>query len=225
MEMAGAYTVFAGGGHATRPFLIDRIDDSQHASLYSSRVARQAIASSRATALATHVLQGVMTHGTGKRASVYGAEGSVAGKTGTTDDYRDAWFTGVTPELAIAVWVGKDRGTLGLSGSRAALPIWARFAVASGDLDDSFPQPAGMETALVSRDSGLVVSADCPNTYEELFRAGQVPRQSKRCDRTEAPVAEISRVFSQLFGRPKKRKSTADAGKAQIESGTESKTR
>jgi membrane peptidoglycan carboxypeptidase len=206
VEMAGAYAVFAGGGTITRPHLVERIADRNNETLSSNANKPMAVASNRATALATHVLRGVMTHGTGSRAKLYGAEGPVAGKTGTTDDYRDAWFTGVTPELAIAVWVGKDRGTLGLAGSRAALPIWARFAVASGTIQGDFPQPEGLETATVSHLTGLVVNDDCPHTYQELFRAGNIPPKSKSCDRDQPIVPEITRVFSQLFGRKKIRK-------------------
>ena len=73
----------------------------------------------------THLLRGVMRRGTGAGSSAWGLQDVTAGKTGTTDGLRDAWFVGYTPDLVVGVWVGVDDGTsLGLTGSQAALPIW-----------------------------------------------------------------------------------------------------
>lgn len=210
VEMAGAYTIFAGGGTIARPQLLTRIEDRNQDLLADFPAKKHAIASTRATAMATHVLQGVMTNGTGARSKVYGVTKAAAGKTGTTDDYRDAWFVGSTPELAIAVWVGKDRGTLGLSGSRAALPVWSRFAVSSGTLGPDFLRPEGLETALVCQESGMLAREGCEQTYEELFRENSVSFDHKKCDRHEPPLTELTRVFSNLFGRSKKKRSDRD---------------
>jgi penicillin-binding protein 1B len=212
VEMAGAYTLFAGGGTIYRPQILTRIEDRREDLLADFPAKRHALASNRATALATHVLEGVMTNGTGARSAIYGVNKPAAGKTGTTDDYRDAWFVGSTPELAIAVWVGKDRGTLGLSGSRAALPIWSRFAVASGTLGAAFPRPEGLETASVCQESGMLAREACEHTYEELFREGNGPSSHAKCDHHQGPLAEITRVFSNLFGRSKKKGAEADQG-------------
>jgi penicillin-binding protein 1B len=214
VEMAGAYTVFAGGGTISRPQLVERIEDRKHEVLVDFPRRRYALASSRAAALATHVLQGVMTDGTGARSKLYGVDGPTVGKTGTTDDYRDAWFVGSTPELAIAVWVGKDRGTLGLSGSRAALPIWSRFVVASGTLGGEFSRPPGLETAVVCRESGMLARGSCPHTYEELFREASARAKGRKCDHHGVAVVEITRVFSNLFGKSKKNTTAADQEKA-----------
>src|SRR3989454_12031279 len=78
--------------------------------------------------LVTHLLEGVVDRGTGRPAREAGLTGSAAGKTGTTDDTRDAWFVGFTPEVVAGVWVGLDGGgPTGLTGARGALPIWTDF--------------------------------------------------------------------------------------------------
>ena len=132
--------------------------------------------------LVTSLLQGVVNRGTGSGVRARGFSGPVAGKTGTTDDYRDAWFIGYSPELAVGVWVGFDDGrTLRHSGARAALPIFADFLVAalgsSGGRD--FRQPLGVETVHVVAAQGHPAGLRCRGD-PEVFLAGTEPRQ--RCD-------------------------------------------
>ena len=106
----------------------------------------------------TSALEGVVNRGTGHALRALGYRGSVAGKTGTTNDARDAWFVGYTPELVAAVWVGFDDGTpLGLTGARAALPIFGHFLIAAlgaqGGRD--FVEPAGLERVAIHEPTGL----------------------------------------------------------------------
>ena len=199
LEVAGAYTAFPGGGVVSSPWLVQGAAQHQTDERVHLRPHRTTVASARATAVATHVLEGVMTNGTAARGRQLGLKGPIAGKTGTTDEYRDAWFVGFTPELVVAVWVGHDQEELlGLTGSRAALPTWARFLVASGPPRGDFEIPSGMVTELVCRDSHQVARRACEHTYSELFVAGSVPRG--RCERHGAPVFELSRVLGGLFG-------------------------
>jgi len=172
----------------------------------------QPVASSRAAAITTDVLEGVLVRGTGARSSNYGVEGG-AGKTGTTDDYRDAWFVGYTPELVVAVWVGQDRGTLGLSGSRAALPTWSRFVAASGTSGLSFRQPDGLVRAEVCDASGHLARPDCQHTHDELFEEGRVP--SEKCDVHGAPTVRVGQILDDIFKRdsPRKRPRKRDRGR------------
>jgi membrane carboxypeptidase/penicillin-binding protein len=144
------------------------------------------------------VLQGVLTVGTGRQSAAYGVAGSAGGKTGTTDDYRDAWFVGFTPELAVAVWVGRDQGTLGLTGSKAALPTWSRFVAASGTQDSAFPEAQGMLAVALCDATGLVARDDCEDTHRDLFVSGTAPR--KKCDVHGAPKVRPARVLGGLFG-------------------------
>jgi penicillin-binding protein 1A len=104
----------------------------------------------------------------------------MAGKTGTTDDYKDAWFIGYTPNLAAGAWVGFDKPASlgnGEAGSRAALPIWMNFMrkVGAGIPPDDFEIPSGIEIVEVDPDSGLLAGPECDNRIAEVFLEGTAP--------------------------------------------------
>ena len=106
-----------------------------------------------------------------------GLTAKVAGKTGTTDDHRDAWFVGYTPDLVVGVWVGFDGGaTLKLTGAQAALPIWVDFfRKAVPDLSIDFPIPAGIVTRKIDPHTAQLATTACPNSFEESFMEGTEP--------------------------------------------------
>ncbi|MGH7254347.1 MAG: penicillin-binding transpeptidase domain-containing protein, partial [Nitrospirales bacterium] len=129
--------------------------------------------------LVTTLLKGVVEQGTAAEARTLGLEGIVAGKTGTTDSYRDAWFVGYTPDITIGVWVGYDDGRpLRLTGSQAALPIWVAFAkqVIPPDSPD-FPVPSGIVTRNIDPGTGYLANAGCPEAIQEAFIAGTEPTE------------------------------------------------
>ena len=133
LELAVAFATVANGGTPVRPHGFRRITGHGGVSPFSggSRLAPEE------AYLLTHLLRGVIDRGTGAPARATGLGGAVAGKTGTTNDTRDAWFAGYSPRLVAVVWVGFDDGTrLGLSGARAALPIWADFMRAAAALEE-----------------------------------------------------------------------------------------
>ena len=107
-----------------------------------------------------------------------GMNGPIAGKTGTTDDERDLWFAGYTPELVAVVWIGFDtpRG-LGVSSSRGAIPIWVRFMreAVGARVRGVFPRPPGVETFAVDPESGALAASSCPQRRDEYFLAGTEP--------------------------------------------------
>jgi penicillin-binding protein 1B len=204
VEVAGAYTVFPGGGTAHTPYLVTRVDDPFGQPVLRFEPERRDVASARAAALATSVLEGVVQDGTGSRVSRYGVEGPVGGKTGTTDDYRDAWFVGFTPTLSVAVWVGADQGGgFGLSGSRGAIPLWAPFVAASNTLNGTFPRPTSVTTVTVCAESERVARPACPTVYSELVPADHVPDAS--CDVHGGPIVDLAQGLRRLFGRRKTR--------------------
>ena len=125
-------------------------------------------------------------------------ESNYLARLDTTDGYRDAWFVGLTPELAVAVWVGKDRGTLGLSGSQAALPVWARFVAASGTAG-AFAEPQGLVEVSLCAESHGVAREACPATHIDLFVPGGEPET--KCDLHGAPLPKVGRLFGGLFKR------------------------
>jgi penicillin-binding protein 1A len=128
----------------------------------------------------TDMLQAVVEMGTGQAAKSIGRP--VAGKTGTTDTYRDALFMGFSPVVLTGVWVGMDQyGTLGSkeTGARAALPIWVDFmrqALADRPFSD-FSVPAGVEKIRIDSKSGLLASDGCPDATTMLFKQGTAPKQ------------------------------------------------
>ncbi|MCO4743146.1 MAG: PBP1A family penicillin-binding protein [Proteobacteria bacterium] len=208
LEMAGAYTVF-GGGTASTPWIVAGIEDGNGDQVLALDGEQDRVASSRAAALAVGVLEGVIERGTGRRAARYEAVEGVAGKTGTTTGYRDAWFVGLTPELAVAVWVGHDKGrSLELGGGQAALPTWARFAVASGTATGDFLVPDGVAQVPVCVESHRLARPACETTYEEHFSPGHIPRA--KCDVHGAPlIGGLGEGLRGLFSR--KRDDVADA--------------
>jgi penicillin-binding protein 1B len=128
--------------------------------------------------LLTSLLEGVMSSGTGASARALGLTGAVAGKTGTTNDGRDAWFVGYAPRLLAVVWVGFDsRDAHGLSGAEAALPIWADFM---RQALEAYPQPAfavpsGITFADIDVTTGQLANRHCPVIARETFLSGTEP--------------------------------------------------
>lgn len=177
LEIASAYTAFANEGARRSPYLLTTV---QEGSLVHTEGPEDAIplAASESAAQVISMLEGVFERGTARSASTLAETRPVAGKTGTTDAYRDAWFVGVTPDLAIAVWVGRDRGTLGLSGSRAALPIWANFVEALPFKSDAFVIPHELERHTICEEDGLLSCPSCASSLEEWFQNGTAPDRS-----------------------------------------------
>ena len=190
LEMAAAYTLFSNSG-AVRPVqAITRIVDGGKALSLPAVKPRQ-VARADTTYLVTNLLRAVMNEGTGAGARGLGFVADAAGKTGTTNDLRDAWFAGFTPDLLTIVWVGlDDNQPIGLSGAQAALPIWATFMknALAGRQSTAFSTPEGVIYAAIDRDTGQLATPNCPRTITEAFLSGTDPRQY--CD-----------VHSNVFGR------------------------
>ena len=128
--------------------------------------------------LLTSLLEGVITSGTGASARALGVSGAIAGKTGTTNDGRDAWFIGYAPRLLVAVWAGFDGGDAhGLSGADAALPIWADFMRQALDAypQPSFTVPSGISFADIDLTNGQLANRFCPTIGRETFLSGTEP--------------------------------------------------
>ena len=124
------------------------------------------------------MMRAVMNEGTGAGARTQGFRLNAAGKTGTTNDLRDAWFVGFTPELLTVVWVGfDDNQPVGLGGSQAALPIWTAFMKRSlaARGDRSFQVPDGIVFADIDPLSGQLAGPFCPRKIAEAFLEGTEP--------------------------------------------------
>jgi len=130
------------------------------------------------------LLQGVIDNGTGRSVRTRGINWPVAGKTGTTNNYRDAWFIGYTPEILALVWVGFDNGdSIKATGAQAALPIWTELmnAIPRHISEYNFRVPDGIVKRYICTDDGKAfISKNCPKPYEEYFLVENAPRESTR---------------------------------------------
>ena len=200
LEITAAYGTLARRGEWLRPHAIRKVEDGQegHVLFEESRDARRA-ASPQAVFLVTSILQGTVERGTAASAHRLGLTRDAAGKTGTSNDLRDAWFVGYTPGLIAGVWVGVDSGApLQLTGAQAALPIWTQFIeqASVGHPPQSFEPPSGIVTAKIDPVSGLRLIPGCPGGVEEVFIQGTEPRAT--CSQGESA---LWRWVRHLFSR------------------------
>src|SRR6266700_4451344 len=182
LEITSAFATLANGGIRMTPTGL--VNDPAGPPLAPLPGSYRAV-SAESAFMITHLLRGVMRRGTGAGSSAWGLQDTTAGKTGTTDGLRDAWFVGYTPDLVVGVWVGlDDRSPLGLTGSQAALPIWGTVmqAAVRKTAPTPFTPPPGVVLAKVDRMTGKPVSLWCgsDDVVQEAFREGTVP--SDECD-------------------------------------------
>ncbi len=164
LELAEAFTGLIDGV-VKSPRLVRSIADRDDNLLVTIPSENRRIASKEAAILTTDVLRGVLTRGTGRGAGALGVGPNAAGKTGTTDAGRDAWFAGYTPDLVVVSWVGLDVKTLGLTGGEAAVPVWARFVAAAGPPSRRFAAPEQMQS--ICAETGLLARETCPESFPE----------------------------------------------------------
>ncbi|MHB8758435.1 MAG: transglycosylase domain-containing protein, partial [Bacillota bacterium] len=178
LEMAVGYSTLANGGNRVTPLSILRIKDRNGRIIEENHASIRQVVDPRVAYLMTDILTSVL--GPGGTASFLSPiiNRPAAGKTGTTENYRDAWFVGFTPDIVAAVYVGYDDPSVPVSapGGRLAGPIWANFlrvALANVAPHD-FARPPGLVDVVVCADSGLLPGYDCP-TITEIFVSGTEP--------------------------------------------------
>jgi penicillin-binding protein 1B len=177
LEVAQAYTLFLNRGSVRPLRAIDRIQAGGR-TLKPEAAKLKRVARADTTFLVTNMMRSVINEGTGAGARAAGFSFDAAGKTGTTNDLRDAWFVGFTPDLLTVVWVGyDDNQPLSLSGSQAALPIWTDFmkSALAGQPSLPFRPPDGVAFVEIDRDTGLRATPTCPRTINEAFLEGTEP--------------------------------------------------
>jgi penicillin-binding protein 1B len=177
LEMATAYTVFPNGGAIRELRPITRIVSNGKTTTVPVAPPRR-IARADTTYLVTNMMRSVVNEGTAAGMRSAGFALDAAGKTGTTNDQRDAWFAGFTPELLTVVWVGFDNNQpIGLSGSQAALPIWTMFTrqALAGRPNVGFETPDGVSFVEIDKDTGGRATAACPRVMTEAFLPGTEP--------------------------------------------------
>ena len=205
LQMARAYAVFANGGYLVDPYFIQHIQDAQGQEIYSARPRvvcpdcpqniegivdatdtglnlAEAVITPQNAWLMNSMLQDVIQRGTGRRAIALGRS-DLSGKTGTTNDQKDAWFCGYNPSLVTTAWVGFDKlEPLGRAetGGHAALPMWMQYmgAALAGTENQKREQPEGLVTVRIDPDTGLLARGGQSDAIFETFREAEVPQLS-----------------------------------------------
>ena len=183
VEIASAFTLFSNGGTMRPLQALTKIVENGQTKQVTPGPSR-AIARADTTYLVTNMMRAVMNEGTGAGARSAGFRLDAAGKSGTTNDLRDAWFVGFTPELLTVVWVGfDDNQPIGLGGSQAALPIWTGFMknALAGRANRGFAAPPGVVFAEIDPETGQLAGPMCPKVIQEAFLEGTDP--TVQCER------------------------------------------
>jgi membrane peptidoglycan carboxypeptidase len=180
LELTAAYAPFARLGLRASPRLVTAVLDSEGSVLEAEPPVVTTALDAPTAFLAQSLLAGVVRDGTARGLPALGVDFPVWGKTGTTNDGRDAWFVGGASSLVCGVWTGDDANrALKLTGSKDALPLWAAFmkeAMTEREAFESEP-PAGVVSARVCPASGMLARSGCPLKLDESFRTGTEPQR------------------------------------------------
>ncbi len=196
LELTSAYSTFPNGGIHVRPTLLRRVRDSKGRVLFEHQTEANEVVSPQTAFQMVQLMRGVVNSGTATQAKTLGRP--LAGKTGTTDDYTDAWFIGYTPSIVVGVWTGYEDEvkTIGkdYTGAKAALPIWIDFmrSYLATVPEEQFVDPGGVEVVAIDKNTGLVASDACPpsDVFLETFKEDN------------RPVEECSAAKHRGFGLP-----------------------
>ncbi len=180
LEMTSAFGALAASGIRAEPMAIIRVETSDGHLLEENNPRRHEVLRPQTAYVVTSMLQSVVDEGTAAMIRARGIKRALAGKTGTTNDYTDAWFIGYCPDLVAGVWVGFDeKRPMGAkeTGARAALPIWIDFMQKALDNieDKPFEEPPGIVHCTICNKSGMRATEYCPETRTEVFIAGTEP--------------------------------------------------
>jgi len=206
MQMAAAYSIFANGGYRVAPYFIEHVEDARGNVLMEAKPQRaeqgaERVIDARNAFIMTSFMQDVVKMGTAARAMKLGRT-DLAGKTGTTNDFIDAWFCGFNANLVAIAWIGFDNPhTLGRNetGASAALPIWMNYAatVLKGVSEQPLTSPAGVLALRVNPDTGLRVGDGQPGVVDFFYQEFLPPEQGSAGGQAgEKPPEEVS---NQLF--------------------------
>jgi penicillin-binding protein 1B len=181
LRITSAYSALANGGKYVHPRLFSSVISRDGQLSMSVPIEEETVADEGAVYILTNIMQGVVERGTARGIRSGGFSGTAAGKTGTTNDARDAWFIGFTPNLATGVWVGfDDNKKIGLTGGVAAVPIWTSFMKCIQPYleDNQFLAPPSVVTRTIDTATYRVIDPACPasgNEKPEVFLKGTEP--------------------------------------------------
>jgi penicillin-binding protein 1A len=200
MDMAAGFSTLAGLGIYHKPFLFWRVEDARGRVLFEHIVKDRRVLDAATAFQVVDMMQGVVDFGSGRGVRRLGFKRPAAGKTGTTDNYNDAWFTGFTPSLCVSVWTGydkkkklKDKNHSGITGGRGAVPIWTDFMIRAmkNEPERDFLMPPDIRYELVGKTTGCLavprqnmadkadlpqpVAEDPAGTIRVALKKGQYP--------------------------------------------------
>jgi len=203
LELARAYSALAADGLLPWPLSLKDVSDEKGDILERTYMQVERATTAGKAFLLTSMLRTAVEEGTGRSLGKQGIGFPVAGKTGTTSGYRDAWFVGYTPEVLALVWVGFDDGSpIGAGGAAAALPIWAALmkempAYTTGRW---FRPPAGVVRKVICSESGdLALKRRCPQQREEFFLKEKMPERECSIHRGFRPLEKIIDRVKDVF--------------------------
>lgn len=203
LELALAYSPFAASGVLPYPLSLKEVLDENGEILERRHMTIERVISPEKAFIMSSMLRSVVDEGTARSLKGMGIAFPVAGKTGTTNNFRDGWFVGYTPDTLTLVWVGFDDGdSIHLTGSSSALPIWADLidAIPHYVSGDWFKMPPGVVKRIICSESGqLAVKNGCPKPLEEVFLANNVPKSycqlHPRVDRFKRIIKRVKDLF------------------------------
>ncbi|MDD3051769.1 MAG: penicillin-binding transpeptidase domain-containing protein, partial [Candidatus Cloacimonetes bacterium] len=193
IELISAYTTFPNNGERVNPVFVKRVEDKEGNIIYLNQIERVRVLDEKTSYIMTNLLQSVVEEGTAAGVRWRGYKWTGAGKTGTTDDFKDAWFIGFNKELVTGIWVGFDDNTTlgkGQSGSTAALPAWPYIMKYAVERDApvnnlgkpivdgkrlEFSRPEGISTRVISKETGLLPKNQYEETMLEFFITNTEP--------------------------------------------------
>ncbi len=208
IDLTRAYAGFASLGETPNPFLVSSVVDRNGTVRERTFPSSKQVVPPAVDYLLVNVLRGVVERGTGAAAASLPAH--LGGKTGTTDDYTDAWFVGFSPRITVGVWVGRDlKEPIGrnMTGAHAALPIWMSFmktyldGLSEEERSEDFRVPAGVVFTPVDLDTGLRAIPSCPKVVLESFLDGTEPTES--CSDTWHEIIDLPWPLQEPFYTPR----------------------
>ena len=182
MDMLGVYQVFATGGFRTPIHSIRSVIDDRGHILQRTGLNTQRSIPPETNFLINYALQDVVKNGTAKRIQSLGSNLNLAGKTGTTNDYRDAWFAGYSGNYVSVVWVGRDDNKpIGLSGGSGALPVWVDYMNRLKLTPVALPEPEGIEWLWLENNSGKLSNERCADARYLPVMSAYLPEEASSC--------------------------------------------
>ena len=220
-DLTAAYTIFPNAGVRKQAYIIERIDDAAHRPIYRAAHVTLPVLDPGAVWMTTELMEDVLTKGTAASARSLGFKLPAAGKTGTTNDFKDAWFVGFTTSITCGVWVGFDQPTTIIPhgyGSALALPVWTQVMNKASDRypAERLNPPVALQRATVCSISNAIATSGCVaagTAYESDLPVDRIPRGickvhggsptllGQRVENIQQKIKEAPRSIFQSFKR------------------------